>query len=105
MKLLKGGGTPTPETGWLSNYNPLWKNDLSNNWIINGPRQRDEELAEDVGLEKPSESEPSVPWGMLLKLLDQATDSVANEAAKNHCYAGNWRKRLPHTIVIHIIMD
>ncbi len=32
------------------------KNDLSNYWIINGPRQRDEELAADVGLEKPSES-------------------------------------------------
>ncbi len=46
----EGGGTP--ETGCLKNYNPLWKNDLSDNWIINGPRQRDE----DVGMENPSES-------------------------------------------------
>ena len=51
MKLLKGGG-PTPETELFPDYNPLWKNDLSDNWIINGRRQR----AEDVGLEKPSES-------------------------------------------------
>ena len=28
----------------------------SKNRILNGPRQRDEELAEDMGLEKPSES-------------------------------------------------
>jgi hypothetical protein len=31
------------------------KNDLSGNWIINSLRQRDEELAENVGLEKRSE--------------------------------------------------
>jgi hypothetical protein len=43
---------PTPETELFPDYNPLWKNDLSDNWIINGRRQR----AEDVGLEKPSES-------------------------------------------------
>ena len=43
---------PTPEMDLIHDYDPLWKNDLSGNWIINGPRQRDE----DVGLEKPSES-------------------------------------------------
>ena len=59
--LQKGGRSPTPEMELFPDYDPLWKNDLSGNWIINGPRQRDE----DVGLEKPSESEPSVPWGHL----------------------------------------
>ena len=43
---------PTPEMDLIHDYNPLWKNDLSGNWIINDPRQRDE----DVGLEKASES-------------------------------------------------
>ena len=33
---IEGEQHPTPETGCLSNYNPLWKNDLSDNWIING---------------------------------------------------------------------
>ena len=33
-----------------------FENMTSKNRIINGPRQRDEELAADVGLEKPSES-------------------------------------------------
>jgi hypothetical protein len=33
-----------------------FENMTSKNWIINGLRQRDEELAEDVGLEKSSES-------------------------------------------------
>ena len=42
----------TPEMELISDYDPLWKNDLSGNWIINGPRQQ----AGDVGLEKPSES-------------------------------------------------
>jgi hypothetical protein len=32
------------------------ENMTSKNGIINGPRQQDEELAADVGLEKPSES-------------------------------------------------
>ena len=43
---------PTPEMDLIHDYNPLWKNDLSDNWIINDPCQR----AEDVGLEKASES-------------------------------------------------
>ena len=51
MKLLKELH-PTPEMDLFRDYNPLWKNDLSNNWIINDFHQRDE----DVGLEKPSES-------------------------------------------------
>ena len=46
-----------PETGCSRNYDPLWKNDLSGNWIINDSRWWDEELAEDVGLEKSSEKE------------------------------------------------
>jgi hypothetical protein len=33
-----------------------FENMTSKNRIINGPRQRDEELSEDVGIEKPSES-------------------------------------------------
>ncbi len=33
--LGRGG---SPETGCLGNYDPLWKNDLSGNWIINDPR-------------------------------------------------------------------
>ena len=32
---------PTPEMDLIHDYDPLWKNDLSNNWIINDPRQRD----------------------------------------------------------------
>ena len=36
-------------------YNPLWKNDLSDNWIINDLRQRAEELVEEMEMENPSE--------------------------------------------------
>ena len=43
---------PTPEMDLIHDYNPLWKNDLSGNWIINDLRQRDENF----GLEKSSES-------------------------------------------------
>ena len=43
----QGGGSP--ETGYLRNYNPLWKNDLSGNWIINDPRQRNLANASPVG--------------------------------------------------------
>ena len=42
----------------------------------------------DPNASSPSSGQPSVPLGMLLKLLDPATDSVANEEANNRWYAG-----------------
>ena len=35
--------TPTPELELFPDYNPLWKNDLSDNWIINGSHERTEQ--------------------------------------------------------------
>ena len=87
-----GRGRP-PETGYLRNYNPLWKNALLDNWIINAPRQRDEELAEDVGLDKPDES---ISWFDLL--YDLFATGVLSIYNINHCGTGSKRGKGNYSI-------
>ena len=83
MKLLKDG-RPTPETELFPYYNPLWKNDLSGNWIINDELGNVLRVGENFGKGRAAAEERAVEvnyFNFLAKIIKTTTPPTKKNAS------------------------